>query len=152
MNNIGDKLKGLAVLVICIGVILAVLFGLNYIRDSILTTILVIAGGILSTLILGFALYGLGQIVDNTDVIAEHYRRVNKIESKQDFQDEVERIKAEITEARRKLYSESVPLDAGIDVTCPECGASLTYTKGELLNDAELKCPECGGKVDVLRR
>ena len=67
MNNVGGKLKGVSIIVIVLGVIVSVIYGIMIIGDSLFTGIAVIAAGILGTLIFGFALYGLGQIVDNTD-------------------------------------------------------------------------------------
>ena len=151
MNNVGGKLKGVSVIVIVLGVIVSVIYGIMIIGDSLFTGIAVIAAGILGTLIFGFALYGLGQIVDNTDEIAEHYRRVNEEYSKSESVAEEERVRTEPKLVSKKLRSDSVGPDELIDVTCCGCGTKLSYTKAELIEEKQLVCPECGCAIDTAR-
>ena len=151
MNNVGGKLRGLAVIIIILGVILSIILFVDYKDYGALSGILALVGGLLVTLAFGFLLYGLGQIVENTDEIAEHFRRVNKAEEKEDSEAEKLRRDNELREARSALRSDSVPQDARIGVTCMGCGARLSYTKAELLDGVELTCPECGGSIDTLK-
>ncbi len=151
MNNVGGKLKGVSIIVIILGVVISAVYGITIIGDSLLAGIAVIAAGILGTLIFGFVLYGLGQIVDNTDEIAEHYRRVNDARSKKEKAEEKKRKANEPKLVAKKLSSSSVDPDEFIDITCPGCGEMLSFPKAELIEKRRLVCPECGCSIETAR-
>ena len=78
-NNIGRKIKNCAEAITWIGIIICILVGLVYIvlgieneaNEMIVSGILVILVGSLSSWIGSFLLYGFGQLIENSDIIAK---------------------------------------------------------------------------------
>ena len=77
-NNIGEKIKALAVIICWIGIILSVICGLAIMviakgaSDSFFVALLIIAFGSLGSWIGSFFMYGLGQLIENSDVLVEN--------------------------------------------------------------------------------
>ena len=77
-NNVGRKIKGLAVFFAWVGIIVSLIAGIgifvygSQITDNIeiLGIVLIIVGPIASWLS-SLALYGFGQLIENSDIIAE---------------------------------------------------------------------------------
>ena len=75
-DNIGGKMKGLAVIICCIGIAASVIFGLSLMSNDVpLAGVIVIVAGSLSSWIGSFALYGFGQLVENSDTMVRLLRQ-----------------------------------------------------------------------------
>ncbi len=140
-NSIGSSIKGLAIVASILIGLGAIISGVSVIRFMILTGLLIIGGGILLAVISYYVLTGFGQLVENSDIIAERYRHEN--ESKQRKQEERQK-KA----AQKKLQDSSVPETEFIEFDCPFCGEKLSFTKADLA-DGSVICPYCEKSVDV---
>ena len=74
-NNIGLKIKKLAKVLCWIGIIISVISGIAMMASgnggAVLTGLLVIGLGSLISWLLTLTLYGFGQLVDNSDIIAK---------------------------------------------------------------------------------
>jgi len=124
-DNIGGKIKTLAIAVCWIGIIGSVIAGIVMIADDedmLLYGLLSILGGPLFSWVGSFALYGFGQLVENSD-------RSNEL-------------LYELTHYTRRLSEKQ---EGSVDVTenakngsrswyCPKCG---THNKGG-------RCYKCG--------
>ena len=84
-NNIGGKIKGLAAFICWLGIIGSVLggVGLMMIGDElfIIIGIVVAAIGSLFSWIGSFVLYGYGQLIYNSDIIAKNTQNGNYVPS-----------------------------------------------------------------------
>ena len=140
-NSIGSSIKDLAIVASILIGLGAIISGVSVIRFMTLTGLLIIGGGILLAVISYYVLAGFGQLVENSDIIAERYRLEN--ESKQRKQEERQK-KAE----RKKLTDSSVPEMEFIEFDCPFCGEKLSFTKADLA-DGSVICPYCEKSVDV---
>lgn len=75
-ENIGAKIKTLAIVITTISIIVSIIWGISVIRYSFLSGLLVIILGSLLSWVGSFILYGFGQLVENSDVIAKHYKNL----------------------------------------------------------------------------
>ena len=84
-DNIGSKIKGLASAVTWAGIILSIISGIAMIASSegllAFPAILVIAVGSLISWLSSLTLYGFGQLIENSDIIANEYRKKNGVPS-----------------------------------------------------------------------
>lgn len=75
-NNIGGKIKALAKIVCWLGIIASVLSGIILIAaggtQNIVTGIVTIVVGALSSWIGSFLVYGFGELIDNTAALKEN--------------------------------------------------------------------------------
>ncbi len=71
-NNIGDKIKIVAVIISTLGIIFSVIAGLVFLTTSTLIGILIILLGSLLSWVSTFLLYGFGQLIENSDIIRQH--------------------------------------------------------------------------------
>lgn len=82
-NNIGQKIKTLAELFSVLGIVLSVLAGLAIIKYSFVVGILVAIIGSGGSWIGAFFLYGFGELVDNSAIIAKNFGNHNYPEDEQ---------------------------------------------------------------------
>ena len=79
-NNIGGKIKGLAIIIFAIGLIISFSVGFVLIKNGNSSRgILVIILGSLISWISVFTLYGFGQLVENSDILVEETRFQNNM-------------------------------------------------------------------------
>lgn len=93
-KNIGGKLKTLAEVSACLGIIASAIWGMILIAVGIedgypfgifLGLIVMVAGG-LGSWILSFVMYGFGQLIENTDKIVEQQEQMLEYqENKADY-------------------------------------------------------------------
>lgn len=140
-NSIGSSIKTLAFALALLTLVFAIISGVIVIGETPFLGFIIIAGGILLAVVVYYVLTGFGQLVENSDIIAERYRLEN--ESKQRKQEERQK-KAE----RKKLADSSVPEMEFIEFDCPFCGEKLSFTKADLA-DGSVICPYCEKSVDV---
>lgn len=73
-DNIGSKIKSLAQVVCWIGIIASVIGGIIVMAshsDAAATGLLIIAIGVVGSWVGSFALYGFGQLIENSDTLVE---------------------------------------------------------------------------------
>lgn len=92
-DNIGEKIKGFAKVVCWIGIIASVVFGFSIMSNGhrLYSLLGILAAGLGSLLswVGSFITYGFGQLVANSDIIANQYRN----ETKEDIKEESEPVK-----------------------------------------------------------
>ena len=131
-DNIGGKIKNLAVWVFRIEAIAAVITGIALMgtdKDLILYGLLFLLVGPISAWVSSWLLYGFGQLIENSDIIAEEYNRKKQIKA--------------------NMENPNFDEDEYIDIACPNCKAELSFTKGHLQSGAELTCPMCDSTFSV---
>ena len=151
-ENIGDKIKGLAQMVFVVEAIAAVITGIALMatdEDLILYGLLVLIVGPIIAWVSSWLLYGFGQLIENSDIIAEEYNRKNEKHEKV-----VEKNKERKQEQRKKaikatIVNPEISEDEFIDITCPNCKAELSFTKGQLQSGEELTCPMCDAPISM---
>lgn len=131
-DNIGGKIKNMAVWVFRIEAIAAVITGIALMgtdKDLILYGLLFLLVGPIIAWVSSWLLYGFGQLIENSDIIAEEYNRKKQIKA--------------------NMENPNFDEDKYIDITCPNCKAELSFTKGHLQSGAELTCPMCDSTFSV---
>ena len=69
-NNIGSKIKGLAYVICVLGIVLSVIYGIAMmVNEAYLAGILTIVLGALLSWLGSFGTYGLGQLIENSDML-----------------------------------------------------------------------------------
>lgn len=156
-TNIGAKIKGLAKVGCWVGIVGCIFAGvvLLFTEEEFIPIALGVAvGGGLASWIGSWFLYGFGQLIENSDVIAAHYQKINTSEEqrqqqqvKKDRQASQKRKQAEQNrqkqEAKKALQSQEVETEETVPLTCPHCGTPVDYTKSELEGSQKLECPFC---------
>ena len=77
-SNIGDKIKNLAQVLFVLGAIVDIILGISLMvtdEDLIIFGLLLILLGPVVTWISSWLLYGFGQLIENSDIIADTYNR-----------------------------------------------------------------------------
>ena len=80
-DNIGEKIKSFAKAIVWIVGIISVILGIGVAEelDSIVISIIVILLGILIGWIVAIGVYGLGQLIENSDKLVENSEKIIKI-------------------------------------------------------------------------
>ena len=144
-DNIGSKIKTLAKVCCVIEIIGCVIGGITCISiDEALAGIgiALILGGSLLSYVGSFALYGFGQLVDNSDIIAERYKQ------------EIIRKKKSVDKERKskiasKINDSSFDDSEYIDFPCPNCEETISFIKSDIKNNRFLECPMCGEEFET---
>lgn len=158
-DNIGGKIKGLATAVTVIGIISSIICGIFLLaEEEALLGIVVGAAGSFVSWISSFVLYGFGQLVENSDIIARYITY--------DKSDEAERIK-EFTNFDNQYpgyrYDESATQSNNfeeeinetfkesdyVDFRCPHCRETLSFTQENIKIHKTLTCPMCEKEIDA---
>ena len=80
-DNIGGKIKALAVVLCILGMVLVVILGCMLFEDSVLTGLVTIVAGCVASWIGSFFVYGFGQLVEDTSAIREALKGQSKTET-----------------------------------------------------------------------
>ena len=149
-DNIGGKIKNWAIWIFIVEAISAVIGGIVLIvNDNALLGFLTMILGPIAAWISSWLLYGFGQLVESSDIIAAEYSRKNekheKIVMKNNERKQAQRRK----EVKASISNPFVDEDAFIDITCPNCKAELSYTKGQLQSDEGVACPMCDTHISM---
>jgi hypothetical protein len=107
-----------------------------------------IAGPIIAW-VSSWLLYGFGQLIENSDIIAEEYNRKNekheKVVEKNNEKKQAQRFK----EVKAAIENPDVDEYKFIDITCPNCKATLSYPKWQLQSEEGVTCPMCDAHISV---
>lgn len=69
-ENIGRKIKGVAQFITLLGIIVSIMFFLSLIEDNTVIAFAVLIVGCVGSWLSSLLLYGFGQLIENTDIIA----------------------------------------------------------------------------------
>lgn len=151
-DNIGGKIKGLAKASFIVVAIAAVITGIVLMvadEDLILYGLLVLIVGPIIAWVSSWLLYGFGQLIENSDIIAEEYNRKNekheKVVEKNNERKQEQRKKA----IKAAIVNTEISEDEFIDITCPNCKTELSFIKEQLQSGEELTCPMCDAHISV---
>ena len=115
-------------------------------EDVMLIGLLVVIFGPVVAWVSSWILYGYGQLIENSDVIAEAYKRKNEKQVK-NVAKENAKIEAQRREKVKATVANSNVADAEyIDIACPNCKEELSFTK-EQLHSGDAICPMCDTKI-----
>ena len=81
-DNIGGKIKTLAQVVCWLGIIISGIYGIGMMAVDVhlvLAGIIVIVTGSLMSWLSSFALYGFGELIENSQMIRYNTDRINKL-------------------------------------------------------------------------
>ena len=148
-ENIGNKIKGLAQMAFVVEAIVAVITGIALMasdEDLILYGLLVLIAGPIIAWVSSWLLYGFGQLIENSDIIAEEYNRKNeKVIAKNNERKQEQRKKA----IKATMANPEISEDEFVDIVCSNCKAELSFPKGQLQSGEELTCPMCDAPISV---
>ena len=151
-DNIGGKIKGLAKASFIVAAIAEVITGIALMatdEDLILYGLIVLILGPIIAWVSSWLLYGFGQLVENSNIIAAEYNRKNekheKIAAKNNERKQEQRKKA----IKAIITNPEISEDEFVDITCSNCKAELSFPKGQLQSGEELTCPLCDAHISV---
>ena len=147
-DNIGGKIKGWAKWIFAIEAIATIIMGLIFMGVSVLAGFLLMLFGPIAAWVSSWILYGYGQLIENSDIIAEEYKRVNEKHDKVVAKRNAEKQAKRLERAKVVIGNPNVADDEFVDITCPNCKTELSYTKEQLLND-DLNCPMCDAHISL---
>ncbi|MBR3943293.1 MAG: hypothetical protein IKJ55_08030 [Clostridia bacterium] len=142
-DNIGEKIKSWAFSICVVGIIFSVVEGVLMIIDKeIALGVLTALVGALASWIGSFVLYGFGQLVENSDIIASSVSasRENIKPNKDTFLHR----KSEKTTKKQEVNDD----EKFTEGVCPSCGEALSFPDGMLQETTELTCPFCDTKIE----
>lgn len=152
-DNIGEKIKGLAIFATALGIILSIVFGImSIVNGSNLVGIVIMLGGCLGSWLGAFILYGFGELICKVTEIAENTKKqsalavaeaIEKSDLPKSNDDCVametlkkQIIKDSVKEGLEQIENENIPLPD----ECPNC-----FTK---IKPEDKECPYCGYKLN----
>ena len=151
-DNIGGKIKGFAKVSFIVAAIAEVITGIALMAtdvDLILYGLLILIVGPIIAWVSSWLLYGFGQLIENSDIIAAEYNRKNekheKIVAKNNERKQEQRKKA----IKATIANPEISEDEFVDIICSNCKAELSFPKGQLQSGEEFTCPMCDAPISV---
>ena len=149
-DNIGGKIKSWAKWIFGAGAIAAIIAGFVMIiqdSDMALVGLLTIILGPIVAWVSSWLLYGFGQLIENSDIIAAEYSRKNEQHEKVIAKANARKLEQRQAKIKASMENPNIPETEYIDVFCPECQAELSFTKEALHSNEELSCPFCNAPI-----
>ena len=150
-DNIGGKIKTLATVVTWVGIIASVLSIFIFLAiddDMFIIGLGVAVLGSLLSWASSFVLYGFGQLVENSDIIAKNMPKRERPYPNEVAKDATVFLKKE---APKKVDTEEIKnthdLGILIEDVCPSCGEMLSFPRDMLEKEREVTCPYCDEKI-----
>ena len=148
-DNIGDKIKGLAKVTFVVEAIAAVISGFAFMasdEDLILIGLLLLGGGPFVAWVSSWLLYGFGQLIENSDIIATGRNQVVEAPA-ETVSENTNQNPTTISSAVNEIIADpSLDDDYYVDINCPHCKEHLSFTKGQL-KSGNLSCPACDTQI-----
>ena len=135
-DNIGKKIKGLAMTIFIIEAIAAVIAGIFYIaaNEYMLLGLLTMAGGFLVAWISSWFLYGFGELIDKVCDIA---RNMHKVENtSKDYTTTFTEYRPQTTEYVQTIEYAQTNIEKDVNKGTPPVSA--------VISNGEKVCPKCG--------
>jgi DNA-directed RNA polymerase subunit RPC12/RpoP len=150
-DNIGGKIKGLAKASFIVAAIAEVITGIALMAtdDLIGYGLLVMFVGPIVAWVSSWLLYGFGQLVENSDIIAEEHKRVNEKHEKTVAKNNEKKQAQRQKQIKANIENPNFDENEYIDIICSNCKAELSFTKGQLQSGEELTCPMCDAPISV---
>ena len=149
-SNIGGKIKSWAVWVFIVEAIGAVIGGIALIANNDgLIGVLTIVLGPIAAWVSSWLLYGFGQLIENSDIIAAEYTRKNEKHEKVVAKSNEKKQAKHRKEIKATIANPEIDDDEFIDITCSNCNAELSFPKGHLQSDEKLTCPMCDAPISI---
>ena len=151
-DNIGSKIKNSAKAVFLFESFIAVVGGLliiSYDDNLFLAGLLIIFIVPLVAWVSSWLLYGFGQLIENSDIIAEEYKRKNTKHHKKIAENKEQKEKEDLVAIEAFINTTSTKDEEFIDISCPDCNATLSYTKMQLQNNDKTSCPMCDATIKL---
>lgn len=151
-ENIGDKIKGLAQMIFVIEAIAAFIAGIALIasdEDLIPLGLLVIVIGPIIAWVSSWLLYGFGQLIENSDIIARECNRKNEKQEKVVIQNTTRKQEQRKEVIKSTMVNPEISEDEFADIYCSNCKARLSFPKEQLQSNDELTCPMCDAPISV---
>lgn len=142
-DNIGSKIKSLAQVVCWIGIIASVIGGIIVMAshsDAAATGLLIIAIGVVGSWVGSFALYGFGQLIENSDTLVEIAKH-NALKRPSDDQCNEKKPLSDSD------ADEETADDSEDGARCPHCDRRIIVPEGTLTAN----CPWCGKRISFMR-
>ncbi len=149
-DNIGGKIKSWAIWIFIVEAIAAIIGGVTLIgNDDILYGFLTIVFGPIAAWVSSWLLYGFGQLIENSDIIAAEYNRKNEKHEKEVAKNNEKKQAQRKKQIKANMENPNFDEDEYIDIACPNCKAELSFTKGQLQSGEDLTCPMCDAPISV---
>ena len=149
-DKIGEKIQGLAIILFVLGALSSVIVGFCLLEALGFLAFLIMVAGIIASWVSVLVLYGLGQLIVNSDTIAKNseimaaeYQRKNIKHDEQVAQVKKQQEKKAIEQIK------AMPVEVGevkmefVDITCPNCGQTLAFHYSMVQEEQVVKCPYC---------
>jgi mannitol-specific phosphotransferase system IIBC component len=149
-ENIGSKIKSIAKVFFAVEAIGSVIAGIAMVAEEEEAVYLLIAvGGFLVAWVTACFLYGFGQLIENSDIIAEEFGRKNMAHQKKEEKAKERKQVQQTKVVKATIANPAVDEDEFVDITCTQCNAALSFTKSQLQNSEDLTCPVCDAKITL---
>ncbi len=151
-DNVGGSIKRIAKFACAVGIVCSIVLGIivgsmwsETSRDgfgSFIIGVLIILVGSFMSWISVLCLYGYGELIENSAIIAENI----DIEKKTQKEAHKKKLKRVELPPEKSVSKTPQPLDGPdeyIDLLCPFCGSELSFTKQTVKDSKDLTCPMC---------
>lgn len=153
-DNIGDKIKSLAKFAFIVEAVASIVTGIVLLFTSEYTELVLVG---LLTIILGpilawissWLLYGIGQLIENSDIIAAEYNCKNEKHEKIVAQNNERKQEQRKKAIKATIANPEISEDVFVDIICSNCKAELSFPKGQLQSGEQLTCPICDTQISV---
>ena len=170
-DNIGKKIKGAAEFIFVLEAIATMIGGivLMILEFPFLGILVMVLGPILAW-VSSWLMYGFGQLIENSDIIASEYKCKGKKPEKKNVKEfQLKETRAKENNAKEikednEYFDKKVVKHTGtiqeilrnpavsdyefIDVICPSCKEELAYRK-EYLKQGNVVCPMCDAHISI---
>ena len=136
-KDFGQKLKDISESLFFLGLLLTIVPAIVLIvldKGLLLTVIIVAPLIILFLRISTYLMYGFGQLIENTDIIASHYQEQQPKNTRN----------MEITSL---ISNEAIDEDTVVNFVCPACDKKISCTKKQIKNKEIHSCPACNTPI-----
>lgn len=142
-NYIKERIKQAAEILLIIGIITSFIIGIYIISQELfIVGFVTIIVGIVLSWITSLVLYGFGELIQNSDIIAK--RLCEHDESQEEHKNS-----STSTSIIRK-QNEDIDDDSFVEIECPYCKEDLSVKWGILQRNDTLKCPMCDKRFDTV--
>ena len=164
-DNIGSKIKTLAKVITWLGIIASIIIGISIIVSGTGDAVTIGAGigaaigGSIGFWIGSFLLYGLGQLIENTDTLVEQNEEIlakmlkemrksnsNKEQSPKNKVTKTDEAPSQVKIAIAQSNSKYV------DLNCPHCDEVLSFNRQDVENGKQVVCPFCNESFSLTKR